>query len=333
MSTFEFNMHRWILCLAACINLLPLEGVVTRGAYRREEYPRSRTSHSRSQTRPSPKPSKSPPPVDPNKERLRQQSILRKTLRVNAVQRGDTVDFVATNLTPHHVTFIIDFNTRNLKHNHQANTLHVLAPKESKALESLTKIHSYLPWRYRYHIEFMPGKLEAQHDNNAVYTLPYQEGMSHRVVQSYGGTISHKGDDHYAVDFAMHRGTRVHAARAGIVASTKNDSQTTGSTEEFLDLANHIIIEHDDGTLGEYAHLKYEGVLVEVGDRIEQGQLIGYSGNTGYSKGPHLHFAVRRVTSAQESVTIPVRFLTSQGVVSQLKPHMRYRAVLPAAEN
>jgi murein DD-endopeptidase MepM/ murein hydrolase activator NlpD len=243
------------------------------------------------------------------------------------------VDFVATNLAPTHVTFTIDFHTRNLKHSHQARAIHVLAPEASKALESLGKIHSYLPWRYRYHIDFMPGKLDAQHDQNAVYTLPYQEGMSHRVVQGYGGTISHKGDDHFAVDFAMHRGTRVHAARAGIVAATKNDSQTTGSTEEFLDQANHIVIEHADGTLGEYAHLKYEGVLVEVGDRIEQGQLIGYSGNTGYSKGPHLHFAVRRVTSAEASVTIPVTFLTEQGVVRQLNPHRRYRAVLPASEN
>jgi murein DD-endopeptidase MepM/ murein hydrolase activator NlpD len=263
---------------------------------------------------------------------MRQQATLRKTLRIRGEQHGERVDLIATNLAGFHVTFDIDINTRNLKNNHQESNPHVLAPNASKTLESLSKIHAYLPWRFRYQIDFMPGKLEAQHDDKAVYTLPYQEGMSHRVVQGYGGRISHQGDNRFAIDFSMHRGTRVHAARAGVVAGVKNDSQTSGSTEDFLDFANYVIIEHADGTLGEYAHLKFEGVLVEVGDRIEQGQLIGYSGNTGYSKGPHLHFAVRRVTSAEESVTVPIRFLTEQGVVRQLRTHVRYRAVLPTSE-
>lgn len=320
---------------AACIGLLLVGSVWTQSAPgARAEQTRGRTYRSRStQPRPSAKP-KTPetPPLAPEKERSRQQSVLRKTLRVHGEQHGERVDLIATNLAGYHVTFNIDINTRNLKHNHQDVVAHVLAPKASKTLESLSKIHAYLPWRFRYQIDFMPGKLEAQHDDKAVYTLPYQEGMSHRVVQGYGGRISHQGDNRFAIDFAMHRGTRVHAARAGIVAGIKNDSQTSGSTEDFLDFANYVIIEHVDGTLGEYAHLKFEGILVAVGDRIEQGQLLGYSGNTGYSKGPHLHFSVRRVTSAQESVTVPIRFLTEQGTVRQLRTHARYRAVLPTSE-
>lgn len=49
---------------------------------------------------------------------------------------------------------------------------------------------------------------------------------------------------------------------------------------------------HEDGTFGEYSHLLHLGTLVEKGDIVEQNQEIGFSGNTGYSSGPHLHFAV-----------------------------------------
>src|SRR6185295_3881569 len=47
-----------------------------------------------------------------------------------------------------------------------------------------------------------------------------------------------------------------------------------------------------DGTLGHYVHLKKAGCQVHIGDKVTVGQWIGLSGNTGYSTGPHLHFAV-----------------------------------------
>jgi murein DD-endopeptidase MepM/ murein hydrolase activator NlpD len=287
---------------------------------------RSRQAPSRQATRP-PKPDA--PDIDPEKERRRQQAVLSQTLRIDGVQQGESVQLTAVNLTAYHVTFTVTLHTRNLKTSHQADTTHSLAPHASKVLATLERLHAYRPWRYRYHIDFMPGKLDAEHERSAVYTLPYEEGTHHRVVQGYGGRVSHRGDERYAVDFAMHRGTRVTAARAGIVAGTRSDSRSSGSTEAFIDVANYVLIQHADGTIAEYAHLKYEGVLVNLGDRVEQGQLIGYSGDTGYSKGPHLHFAVRRVTSAQDSVTLPVRFLTEAGVVHHLRPQTRYRAVMP----
>ena len=57
--------------------------------------------------------------------------------------------------------------------------------------------------------------------------------------------------------------------------------------------ANYVKIRHDDGTIGNYVHLQHDGVLVEVGDKVRTGDVIGMSGNTGFTTGPHLHFEVR----------------------------------------
>jgi murein DD-endopeptidase MepM/ murein hydrolase activator NlpD len=58
-------------------------------------------------------------------------------------------------------------------------------------------------------------------------------------------------------------------------------------------LSNSIRILHDDGSMAVYAHLQVGRAQVYVGMRVQAGQLIAYSGNTGFSSGPHLHFAVQ----------------------------------------
>ena len=74
-----------------------------------------------------------------------------------------------------------------------------------------------------------------------------------------------------------------------------------------------VRILHDDGTYAIYAHLNTNTIRVKPGDRVERGQYIADSGNTGYSSGPHLHFAVvRNVGLRVESV--PVTFLGANSV-------------------
>ena len=60
--------------------------------------------------------------------------------------------------------------------------------------------------------------------------------------------------------------------------------------------ANFIIIAHKDGTFAQYVHLKKNGVLVSKNDTVKKEQVIDYSGNTGMSTEPHLHFAVYKPT-------------------------------------
>ena len=77
---------------------------------------------------------------------------------------------------------------------------------------------------------------------------------------------------------------------------------------------NFVRIVHDDGTMALYAHLKSEGVLVRVGQRVRKAEAIGLSGNTGFTTGPHLHFAVQ-VNRGMQLQSIPFRMFGPQGIL------------------
>ncbi len=86
---------------------------------------------------------------------------------------------------------------------------------------------------------------------------------------------------HIGLDIAVPEGTPVHAAAAGRVAQA-------GWAGDYGIL---ITVDHEDGYSTYYAHLRR--AEVDVGQYVEQGQIVGLSGNTGLSTGPHLHFEIR----------------------------------------
>jgi murein DD-endopeptidase MepM/ murein hydrolase activator NlpD len=126
------------------------------------------------------------------------------------------------------------------------------------------------------------------------YRLPYKAGKTFSVLQGFHGQFSHRGSNEYAVDFDCPVATPVLAARPGLVVAANAAAQGSGTTSEFLDYGrtNFVLILHDDGTLGEYMHLAPSGVRVSIGQRVERGDELALSGNTGYSSTPHLHFQV-----------------------------------------
>ena len=169
---------------------------------------------------------------------------------------------------------------------------------------------------YRYGYSWIIGNKNAVHDDSYIYRLPYAQRTRHLVSQGFNGLKTHKGYSKYAVDFSMDEGTAIYAARGGLVVKTKSDSNIGGYSEEFAKDGNYVTIAHSDGTFGTYYHLKQRGVAVRVGDVIQRGYILGYSGNTGYSSGPHLHFGVFSAVSSKATQTIAVKFKSAQGVIS-----------------
>jgi murein DD-endopeptidase MepM/ murein hydrolase activator NlpD len=153
----------------------------------------------------------------------------------------------------------------------------------------------------------------AKPDPNALYLFPFEHGTKHQVTQGYNGAFTHFGENQFAVDFDLDMGTPVHAARDGLVADLKKDSNRGGPSTNYSTDGNYILVQHDDGTFGNYVHLKQNGVLVKIGDTVRAGGKIGYSGNTGVSSGPHLHFDVRVPTEDGKMQSVPIKFSGHDG--------------------
>ncbi|MCQ2448189.1 MAG: peptidoglycan DD-metalloendopeptidase family protein [Oscillibacter sp.] len=108
---------------------------------------------------------------------------------------------------------------------------------------------------------------------------------SRRITSTVGGRASpggigstnHKGTDIGGVGYT----SSIYAAKAGtVLISTKSSSY-----------GNYVVISHGEGNTTLYAHMSSR--KVEVGDYVKQGQVIGITGSTGNSTGPHLHFEVK----------------------------------------
>lgn len=159
-------------------------------------------------------------------------------------------------------------------------------------------------------------------DTSYVYALPFEKGNSHCLIQGYFSRLSHR--ERVALDFKMKRGTTICAARDGVVIRVKEDGDRGGLNKKYRPYGNNIVIQHEDGTWAGYWHLQHNGVLVNVGDTIQKGQVIGLSGKTGYTALPHLHFLVWRFNNMGQWQQVPTRFQTSKGI-KYLRPFHHYR--------
>lgn len=162
------------------------------------------------------------------------------------------------------------------------------------------------------------GKVKP--DNSYIYHLPFANGNKYFLVQAYNSKFSHANE--LSLDFKIKKGSKICAAREGIVTATKEDSDVGGLKDEYYNEGNHIIITHNDGSIAMYWHLQKNGVLVNIGDTITKGQLIAYSGNTGYTAFPHLHFQVQNKNGGD----IATRFVTKKGIL-YLRPGKYYKAI------
>ncbi len=134
------------------------------------------------------------------------------------------------------------------------------------------------------------------------------------VTQYFGRTADAKrlytSGTHNGVDFRASRGTKVMSVLEGTVQGTGNTDAQRGC----YSYGKWVLIKHPNGLTSLYAHLDL--IKVEAGERVSTGQTIGYSGQTGYATGPHLHLTlyasqgveIQRYTSSKncKNVDIPV---------------------------
>lgn len=145
--------------------------------------------------------------------------------------------------------------------------------------------------RYRY--TWFMGDPTSVHEPEQPYRVPFAIASAFPVTQAFPQAETHTtADSRYAVDIAMPVGTGIYAARGGTVFEVTSTNFEGGTDPEDASSANIVHILHDDGTYAVYAHLNWNSIRVQPGDVVSRGEYIADSGNTGFSSGPHLHFAV-----------------------------------------
>ena len=159
-------------------------------------------------------------------------------------------------------------------------------------------------------------RTEVLSPEESEYILPFPVGMSYIVSQSYCNPYGGHSNQ-LAYDFAMHIGDTVCAARGGIARQLREDQPDSGGNIETLN-HNYLMIEHTDGTVAFYAHIKQKSIVVEVGDTILAGEFIALSGNSGNTLGfPHLHFGVYQFWPPTETYDVPLNFRNAKGPLTE----------------
>ncbi len=110
--------------------------------------------------------------------------------------------------------------------------------------------------------------------------------------------------------YYIHKGIDISTHRAGDQVLATADGQVV-ATEYTNDFGNFVIIRHKHGYYTRYAHL--QSSRVKLGQSVQQGEVIGYIGNTGISTGPHLHYEVH----IGSDVVDPYRYITLRSRVAK----------------
>ena len=243
-------------------------------------------------------------------------------VEITTAKYPDAVLIEARNTAAVPYTVLINFDLLNMYPSAKLPIRKVVEPGKKKVvLVRLTpNPGQQTSYRYEYHT-YLGNTLAPPTGRGFVYQLPFEAGQQFRLMQGNNGSFSHATKN--AVDFSMPEGTGVCAARAGIVSQLKQDSNSGCPTRECAKQGNYITVFHDDGSYAKYVHLRLDGSLVQLGQRVAAGQPLGYSGNTGWSSGPHLHFEVD-VPGEPEAVSVPVTFSIEGRPLAELVPGTSY---------
>jgi murein DD-endopeptidase MepM/ murein hydrolase activator NlpD len=130
------------------------------------------------------------------------------------------------------------------------------------------------------------------------------------MTSPYG---SRNGGFHYGVDFRARTPVPVYAMAPGVISGVGDtDTECPG-----VSFGRFILIKYDNGLASTYGHLSL--IKVSAGQSVKRGELVGYTGNTGYSTGPHLHVAVY-ARDAVDIKTIPSKSCSGKILTQPISP-------------
>lgn len=231
-------------------------------------------------------------------------------VEVQRIESGDAVSLLAVNDCHCPVEVVVQFqNLRNAVSPDGSRVSALLAPRQSAVVARAVPIEARQAWSVDFEYGYVIGDPRARHLPDRPYRPPFGAARRYRVSQAFPDTATHDTpDSSHAVDIAMPEQSSVHAARGGIVVEVAHSNFRGGADRAAFGAAANIIrILHDDGSFAIYAHLSWDSIRVRPGQRVERGEYIADSGSTGFTTGPHLHFAVLR-NDGQRTVSVPILF-------------------------
>lgn len=186
----------------------------------------------------------------------------------------------------------VSFNLKNLKPSTGNQQVFVIPAKtERHVVTELIIVKPSKAIEFGYQFKSTLGDVTLNtYDDDFYYSLPFATGSSYLISQGYNGNFSHQHKN--ALDFDLPMGSAVHAIRDGIVIETVEKHTKHCTEASCRKFNNYVLVYHNDGTFAAYSHINTNGVKPEVGDHIKQDELIAYSGNTGWTSGPHLHLEI-----------------------------------------
>ncbi len=271
-------------------------------------------------------------PPDTEQEVEVRQLMPAVTQWVKLEKSGDknSPDFYAINQYPGPIEVAVDWEEHQNAVSAPPLPRHfVVGPGKSDTLFNVKAASKSQSWRISLKYQYVIGEPLPDYVGTEVYYPPIAPDSRYQITQGFGGKFSHEDEQNrYAVDIKMPEGTPIYAARSGMVLEVQNDYFKSGPLQAYADQANSVRILHDDGSMAVYAHLELEKAQVAAGERVNAGDLIAYSGNTGFTTGPHLHFAIQ-VNRGMELVSVPFQFVFSDGRLMKPKQGMWLEGFTP----
>lgn len=164
------------------------------------------------------------------------------------------------------------------------------------------------------------GSVETVENNGKLYATGAPETVT--ITSNFGyrndPVNQQKKQYHSGLDIAGGRGigqVNIVASKSGVVVYPKKNDATNCPTNAGYSncgggYGNYVIIQHTDGNYTLYAHMDANSITVKAGESVEQGQVIGKMGSSGYSTGAHLHFEVREGQNTSSSAVDPLKYIS-----------------------